>query len=103
MAWIHDSDGGTQYPEGTGEGPDAFYLLGCVMLWRASRNFKARWELVRAVNSPDPRFRRLAACLLAGEATGIDHAVYSIYSEPKASDSTSEAPAHPEVVNSSSS
>ena len=43
---------------------DALYLAACVILWRATGDPKAGWELVRALASPDPGVRCLVASLL---------------------------------------
>ena len=47
---------------------DALYLAACVILWRATGEPKAGWELVRALASPDPGVRCLVASLLSRQS-----------------------------------
>lgn len=47
---------------------DALYLVTCVILWRATGDAKAGWELVRALASPDPGIRCLVASLLSRQS-----------------------------------
>jgi hypothetical protein len=43
---------------------DAFYLFGCMTLWRKTGNIQAGWELIRALASPDPDIRSMAEGVL---------------------------------------
>jgi hypothetical protein len=43
---------------------DAFYLFGCITLWRKTGNIQAGWELIRALASPDPDVRSMAEAVL---------------------------------------
>jgi hypothetical protein len=43
---------------------DAFYLFGCMTLWRKTGNIQAGWELIRALASPDPEIRFMAEAVL---------------------------------------
>jgi hypothetical protein len=43
---------------------DAFYLFGCMTLWRKAGNIQAGWELIRALASPDPEIRCMAEAVL---------------------------------------
>ncbi len=45
--------------------PDSAYLYACSLRWHDEREASAGWELVRALRSPDPRTRAIAAALLA--------------------------------------
>ncbi|MGB9073923.1 MAG: hypothetical protein WCC22_14890 [Terriglobales bacterium] len=43
---------------------DANYMLACGIVWRKTADPKAGWELVEALESPDPSQRFLAQALL---------------------------------------
>jgi hypothetical protein len=43
---------------------DAFYLFGCMTLWRKTGNIQAGWELTRALASSDPEMRSMAEAVL---------------------------------------
>lgn len=43
---------------------DANYMLACGIVWRKTADREAGWELVDALESPDPRLRLLAQRLL---------------------------------------
>ena len=43
---------------------DAFYLFGCMTLWRKTGNIQAGWELIGALASPDPDIRSMAEAVL---------------------------------------
>ena len=43
---------------------DAFYLFGCMTLWRKTVNIQAGWELIRALASPNPDIRSMAEAVL---------------------------------------
>jgi hypothetical protein len=43
---------------------DANYMLACGLVWRKTANPEAGWELIEALESPDPRLRVLAQSLL---------------------------------------
>lgn len=43
---------------------DAFYMLACGIVWRKTADPEAGWELVEALESPDPDVRSLARSLL---------------------------------------
>ncbi len=43
---------------------DANYMLACGIVWRKTADPEAGWELVEALESPDPRLRLLAQSLL---------------------------------------
>lgn len=43
---------------------DADYMLACGIVWRKTADPEAGWELVEALESPDPRLRLLAQNLL---------------------------------------
>jgi len=43
---------------------DAFYLFGCMTLWRKTGNIQAGWELICALASPDPEIRSMAEAVL---------------------------------------
>jgi hypothetical protein len=43
---------------------DANYMLACGIVWRKTADPEAGWELVEALESPDPRLRLLARSLL---------------------------------------
>jgi hypothetical protein len=43
---------------------DAFYLFGCMTLWRKTGNIQAGWELIRALASPDADIRSMAEAVL---------------------------------------
>ena len=43
---------------------DANYMLACGMVWRKTADPEAGWEVVEALESPDPRLRLLAQSLL---------------------------------------
>jgi hypothetical protein len=43
---------------------DAFYLFGCMTLWRKTGNVQAGWELIHALASPDPEIRSMAEAVL---------------------------------------
>jgi hypothetical protein len=43
---------------------DANYMLACGIVWRKTGDPEAGWELVEALESPDPRVRSLAQNLL---------------------------------------
>jgi hypothetical protein len=43
---------------------DANYMLACGIVWRKTGDPEAGWELVDALESPDPRLRLLAQSLL---------------------------------------
>jgi hypothetical protein len=50
---------------------DPHYMLTCGIIWRNIADPEAGWELVEALESPDPRLRLLAQSLLIdnGEAS----------------------------------
>jgi hypothetical protein len=43
---------------------NASYMLACGIVWRKTADPEAGWELVEALESPDPRLRFLAQSLL---------------------------------------
>jgi hypothetical protein len=43
---------------------DAFYLFGCMTLWRTTGNIQAGWELIRALASPDRDIQSMAETVL---------------------------------------
>ena len=43
---------------------DANYMLACGIVWRKTADPEEGWELVEALESPDPRLRLLAQNLL---------------------------------------
>jgi hypothetical protein len=43
---------------------DANFMLACGFLWQKTADPEAGWELVEALESPDPRLRLLAQTLL---------------------------------------
>ncbi len=43
---------------------DTNYMLACGIVWRKTADPEAGWELVEALESPDPRLRLLAQSLL---------------------------------------
>jgi hypothetical protein len=43
---------------------DAFYLFGCMTLWRKTGNIQAGWELIRALASPDANIRSMTEAVL---------------------------------------
>jgi hypothetical protein len=43
---------------------DTNYMLACGIVWRKTADPEAGWELVEALESPDPRLRLLAQNLL---------------------------------------
>ena len=43
---------------------DAFYLFGCMTLWRQTGNIQAGWDLICALASPDPEIRSMAEAVL---------------------------------------
>jgi hypothetical protein len=43
---------------------DASYMLACGIVWRKTADPEAGWELVEALESPDPCLRLLARSLL---------------------------------------
>jgi hypothetical protein len=43
---------------------DANYMLACGIVWRKTADLEAGWELVEALESPDPSLRLLAQSLL---------------------------------------
>ena len=43
---------------------DAGYMVACGIVWRKTADPEAGWELVEALESPDPRLRLLAQSLL---------------------------------------
>jgi hypothetical protein len=43
---------------------DANYMLVCGIVWRRTADLEAGWELVEALESPDPHLRLLAQSLL---------------------------------------
>ena len=43
---------------------DAFYLFGCMTLWRRTGNIQAGWELIRALASPDADIRSMAEAIV---------------------------------------
>jgi hypothetical protein len=43
---------------------DANYMLACGVIWRKTADSEAAWELVEALESPDPSLRLLAQGLL---------------------------------------
>ena len=67
---------------------DANYVLECGILWRKTADPEAGWELVEALESPDPRLRSLAQALLIENAEEsmslLESAVVSGFVSPKA-------------------
>jgi hypothetical protein len=43
---------------------NAFYLFGCMTLWRKTGNIQAGWELICALASPDPGIQSMAEAVL---------------------------------------
>ncbi len=43
---------------------DANYVLACGIVWSKNADLEAGWELVEALESPDPRLRLLAQSFL---------------------------------------
>ena len=57
---------------------DALYLTACVILWRATDDPKAGWELVCALASPDPGIRCLVASLLSRQSRAQMPVLYTL-------------------------
>ena len=49
---------------------DANYILACGIVWRKTADPEAGWELVEALESPDPCLRSLAQSLLVENGEG---------------------------------
>ncbi|HEY1939858.1 MAG TPA: hypothetical protein VGJ33_18145 [Candidatus Angelobacter sp.] len=57
---------------------DALYLTACVILWRATDDPKAGWELVCALASTDPGVRCLVASLLSRQSQAQLPVLYTL-------------------------